>query len=743
MFSAAHRCRIALTASTGYTYPMMSKRRSPVPASVNIIRNPRFSEGRTGPSRWVFDATDFTASWSREASEPGAAPDGMTVECHHREATALWSQVVVCAPGEHYRVEAVVTGDLDAADEAAGLVLAVEPTGGGQPEGERKVTPALHRASRPTTIRATYQVPESVRRLKISVGLVEARGTARIHEVRVCKVLEPDEVSHVQAIPAPPNVLDAPRIADRVCVCSKNAGDRPITRLLAGYFGDRQVQTLLPEELRPSAVAADALLLPDPTPPPAIRSLNGLVKLAADRVVVMSLPAFARLNSGWLSLKRIQQEDDPTFAKVAYANYATRGFALHDTFVYGWPGRTPGSFVQNQYRKTKALDTFCKRHGLKTLLVSMCDRDATSDRAISLFKLTPGGGLFVLDIEPAEAEGSANGEPTLAMHLLLSILGRPQTSLGQFIVPFRARNQFPATMREMAGRFEHFVVHDADVPAEEVTRQLVTAGREDQSYGLPLQPKPVILVRSGLSGGDVEGVYGALLWFKQLVQMAPHTCPYAPQLARQFRFAWVPWVAEWEARCGWRRSSRPPTDSTAIESENAEVAALVDIVSRPVNRVRVVVPQLDAGYRRYATWLPELFEVFAPGHYFAPTPPEGAGYCDRDSFAWRHIHHSVQVVADPAEFAEDAPCDVMAGGGEVARIEVPGHDADFTAHSIQRTDLAATLLEHVIGLQFGLIAVNRQAAPVQLDGFPPTAPGQALIVDRRDPMLQANASQAG
>ena len=108
----------------------MTKRRSPVPASVNIIRNPRFSEGRTGPSRWVFDATASTASWSREVSEPGAAPGGMTVECHHRKGSALWSQVVVCTPGEYYRLEAVVTGHLEAADETAGLVLAVEPTGG-------------------------------------------------------------------------------------------------------------------------------------------------------------------------------------------------------------------------------------------------------------------------------------------------------------------------------------------------------------------------------------------------------------------------------------------------------------------------------------------------------------------------------------------------------------------------------------------------------------------------------------
>ena len=85
----------------------------------------------------------------------------------------------------------------------------------------------------------------------------------------------------------------------------------------------------------------------------------------------------------------------------------------------------------------------------------------------------------------------------------------------------------------------------------------------------------------------------------------------------------------------------------------------------------------------------------------------------------------------------------QAAGGEVVRIEIPGHDADFAAHSIERTDLAATLLEHLIGLQYGLIAVNRQTTTVHLDGFSPLSPGGALVIDRRDPLLRVDASQAG
>ena len=73
---------------------------------------------------------------------------------------------------------------------------------------------------------------------------------------------------------------------------------------------------------------------------------------------------------------------------------------------------------------------------------------------------------------------------------------------------------------------------------------------------------------------------------------------------------------------------------------------------------------------------------------------------------------------------------------------MPCDGASFTSHSIQRTDLAATLLEHVIGLTYGLIAVNRSKAPITLNGFSPVAPGDALVIDRLDPILQRQSARA-
>lgn len=759
--------------------------------NVNRIHNADFSRGRGTPARWTWNAGTGPARWERglqgltldPADAADAGSSGITIVTEGRDATAHWSQIVVCKPKQFYRIEATVTCDLSAAHEAltegeAGFVLSAQPMIDERPVGEAWVTPGVVRASKPLAVRTYCQVSEGVRRLRVAIGVVHAEGRVCIHHVRFIEILEPDAESHVMAIPPPPHTLPAPRVVRTVCVCSATASKRPLTHRLAAYFGaapePRASARALPGELQKAALKSDALILPDAQLPSSIRSIAGLIKLAGDRIVVVSLPALSRLAGDALSLRRIEQADDPIHAQVVHANYATRGFALHDTFPYAWAGRTSGSFVQNQFRKTGAMKAFCRKHGFVTLLVSMCDQDATSERPICLHKETPGGGLFVLDIEPAEAESSTFSETTLAMYLLLGILGQPQSGLGQYVSPVRTQPELTCLMRDMADRFEPFVVHDSGLPAEEVAEQIVTVGAEDRSFGLAIQPKPVILIRSGLTPGDAESVYGALLWFKQFVRMVPHTCPYAKMLASRFRLVWVPAVAPWCARDGWRRSpcgtgfptgrpvgrarrgrSAAPDDLTLEILTNGghsppnHYAALIDIVSRPIHRTRVVLPSEDGAYGRYAEWLPQLEAAFPAGRHLTFGVPDREGFGDGDSRAWRRAESRVEVVVDhkaagrSGAFGDGVHREVMAAGGALVRIEIPGNDADFAAQSIQRTDVAATLLEHVIGLQFGLIGVNRQSGRVKLAAFPPIGPGEALMIDRNDPMLRIGASRTG
>lgn len=709
---------------------------------VNRMRNPDFLEGKVAPRGWSWVSRGGRARWNRESCDEGAIAGGVTITSPGESAKALWFQELTCKPGDYYRVEATASCDLRAPHEDAGFVLAIEPIKEKRPVGIRRVTPAFHRATKPINVRAYYEVPEGVRRIRISVGLENAQGTARIEHVRFIQIIEPEEESHVIAIPPPPYASFPPTEVQSVLVCSTAAKDRTITRLLAECFGERHVAVTTPDRFSAANPVEDALLFPDKTPPPDLQSLSGLFELAHDRIVVISLPAFARLAQELVTVRRIEQDDDPIHAKVACANFATRGFALDDCFPYAWGGKATGSFVQNQFRKTGRFEAFCKEHGFSVILVSLCDRDATSDKPICLYKPTDKGGLFVLDIEPVEAPCSTFGEPAIAMHLLLSILGREQSSLGQYVVPQTIERRIRKIIRDAADRFPDFVVHDEDVPVENVGEQLVTIGAEDRTFGMPLTPKPVILVRSGLVSGDVESIYGSLLWFKQLVREEPYRCPYAMHLANQFRLAWIPLAAPWESLEGFRRSRRPSDRLVTIESDDKAPTTAIDVISMPSAAVRLVIPSDVDVYRPYGAWLGRLTAAFGAGNYFLPTVEDGSAFTDRDRFVWRHVRHELQVVVDPTAFETDFHREVLEGGGQALRIEVPGWDADFCACSIQRTDLTATLLEQVIGLQAGLVAVNRHRHPVCLDAFPPVGPGEALIVAKGDPMLRS-ATQVG
>ncbi|RME36199.1 MAG: hypothetical protein D6788_12110 [Planctomycetota bacterium] len=659
--------------------------------------------------------------------------------------------MVTCKPETDYRIEAVVSCTLEAPmeDGSAGLRIVVrEWQGDGKREGSSSWwrSRGILRSTEPTVVRLFLRTPKGMRRMHLSIGVEGAAGTASIREVRCVELLQPDLVSHPMAIPPPAHAMPAPRVARSACVCSVTAADRVLTEFLRASLGSRRVRTVDPREFDPSSLSADALFLPDKALPPALGTLSRLMRVAEERIVIVSLPALASVSNGALSLRRVEQPDDPIHAKVVYADHATRGFALHDVFPYAWTEKQPGSFVQRQFRKNRTLAPFCKRHGLVTLLTSMCDQDATSDRPIAFFRATKGGGLYVLDIEPVEDRGSTRGEPCLAGHLLLAILGHVQPGLGQFTVPSPKTEALREMMRDTQTRFAPFVVCDSGLPAEELTDQWITIGAQEESLGLPLRPRPAIVVRTGLAPGDAEAVYGAYYWFKQLVRMPPHTCPYAETLVSRFRLMWQPCAGPWAWADGADRNA-PREDSPPglpEEVDMGEAAALIDLVSRPRHRVRVVVSADRGGvHRRMEQWLPRLLESFPPANVFVPHVPAGASFADRDALQWGWLRWPVRVEVEEHGEEEGIRQRFRAGGATLIRIEVPGSPADFVGHSIHRTGLAATVLEQVIGLVYGLIAVNRTGQTVQFDGVPPVQPGQAVVLDDQAPLLRQEASWAG
>ena len=72
------------------------------------------------------------------------------------------------------------------------------------------------------------------------------------------------------------------------------------------------------------------------------------------------------------------------------------------------------------------------------------------------------------------------------------------------------------------------------------------------------------------------------------------------------------------------------------------------------------------------------------------------------------------VTAEPGAFETELYRAALTAGAECLRLELPGDPCAGPTHSIRRTDRAALLIEWIVGLQIGMIVVNRDAEPMDL-----------------------------
>ena len=707
--------------------------------TLNQVKNPDFGQGKSEPRHWTWSSGSAGTSGRATASavrakdqdkkdESAESFDGIRLTADG-QATGRIEQAVRVRGGEYYRVEADVFCTLTAG-AGGGFSLSLQFFDADDDLLDAYETARLRSTDRVRTLRGYLQAPDGAKRAQLSLGIHQSEGLVLIESVRMMRMIEPDLDGHALSVPPPPHTYEPVRTAASATVCSKDADGRPLTELLIRVLGGDSVSTLAPASFRAATVESDALFLPDAKPPSSIKSLAALLRLAENHIVVISLPAFQTLAEKHVTIRTVTQPDDPIHARVAYAHHCTHGFALHDVFPFAWTGRSKENFRQRQFSKNAGFKEFCEKRGFEVFLESMCDKDSTSQKPTGLFRQSENGMLFVVDIEPLEVETSLFGEVNLAAHLLLAMLGHTASGLGQYSVPYETEGRLRGSMRDMSVRFAPINTHDADVPEDEVREQLVTAGDVKQTFGLPVRARDAIIIRSGLVPGDMESVYGPMVWLKQLVRMAPHTCPYAEAIGARYRIAWMPSVAPFIPRYGFGAPRAEDVSPIEIDTEDSGVAAIIDVVSIPEERIRVVLATDDTRFERYRQFFPKLTETFTArdGLWWGPSRGERADNVGLYSWHTR-LAYDVEVVRDANAFTENCHRDARNNGATLIRLEVPGGIGDFVSHSIRRTDAAATSLEHVIGLLDGLIAVNRRRKPVQFDGFAPLSPGQALVVD--------------
>lgn len=665
----------------------------------------------------------------------------MSVVCATSSATAAWTQRICCKGGEHYRFDVCASGECEGADDSSGFIVSIQPVKGQRHVGPPIEWPSIHRLGEGAVLRNYLCCPDDCDAVELRIGLRHAVGRVHVHEVRAFKIIEPEAASHVLAVPPPPFANIPPVRAATVAVCADAQTHPELMKLLRLRFGtvwhrlvtggteNRRLQTGATPTLE-----ADAVLLPDAEPPATIRSFGALKRLAQERLVIISPAAFARLAGEDVSLRRVEQEDDPLHAKVVCGNYITRGFTLLDVFPFAAEDESTGSFVQYQLRSGKALRKFCERHGLVTVLEGLGNTDARSDQPICLYARYESGALIVMDMDPIEGPVSADDRTSLAGFLLLNALGCEQTSLGQFAVPAQSESAFRETIVELGTRYPALRVRSSYGPRSAVRDHVLEiGGQQATSFGLPLPPRPALVIRTGLSGWDHDCVYGALLWIKQLLRPMPFACPYAEDLITSLPIVWVPLCATWR---GWNLdlTHAPLTGEPITDPGVTPVAVVIDVATCPRREVRIIGSADSASFKRIRQWMPSLGGSLVGNRYCYHAPQAHASAVDLGSDEWRKQALSPTAVVDENAFQTEFHRRMAGGGAELTRIEVPASSVDMTAASIWRTDLVGTLLETLVGLYYGLIAVNRTARPMPLDLPGPLSPDEedlrSLTADR-------------
>ena len=681
---------------------------------LNLVKNPRFALGKRAPRSWNWQADGQATRWMHEPLTNGQADRVMLIESERPERSAVWSQMIRCRRDQHYRIEADVECDCGGADEAAGVVLSVQPYADDAPTGAPLRFAPVRRASRRLTLRGYFKTPADAGRVEIRIGMVKASGWARVYDVRLIANLELDAGSHVLAVPPPAYAERPPRTVRRVVVWGPAESRPSLVEILRLRFGSANVKVRPPGSADFRRLRADAVLIPGDAPLAGLRSVRQVEELARNRIVVISIEAFARLAKPQLETRTIEQRDDPMHAKVACACFITVGFALHDTFPFAGVGDEPTGFMQRQFVTTRAFGDFRKRHGFEVFLTAVTDNDRTMDKPIGLFKRTAHGAIVVCDLDALEAPPTTLAEANAPAAMLLDTLGGPRHALGQFVRPAQSERNFRQELVEFQARYGLFECLGIDRSDDSAQGVVVRLGHDGAPFGLMPPQRPAVVIRTGLRTGDEDGIYATMLWLKQLARPSPFACAYTRYLTRRYRILWLPLHRPWNDAIGLALADGALGD-TYVTFDPGKTRVVVDVTAGSQNRLRVVFGRGGAFFNRCARALPALARAIEPNRFIVYAAGPGDANRDFDRRSWRRLEMTPEVAVDESSFTEPLHRSALEAGADVVRVELPGSLTDLTADSVRRTDLAACTLEHVIGLACDTFVMNHLGRAIELD----------------------------
>jgi len=185
-------------------------------------------------------------------------------------------------------------------------------------------------------------------------------------------------------------------------------------------------------------------------------TLQDLQKLADEAWVLIDLPTLAvllrrcRVES---ELAEFRSPHSIVCARVEYADAATRGFALQDTFPYGTVG-PDGAFQMRVLRATRGWRRYGERTGFHLLLSSQTPWQRRCGDVLATFRAGQRGRLVASDA-PWLAAGVLGRPiaPRLARHLVRMQLGRPLSDEVQYWTGSHETDVLVRDIAEMPRRY--------------------------------------------------------------------------------------------------------------------------------------------------------------------------------------------------------------------------------------------------------------------------------------------------
>ncbi len=205
-------------------------------------------------------------------------------------------------------------------------------------------------------------------------------------------VAEPDIRSHPLAHVPPWSQYEARPPMERIVLPASRAGLEPLLR--QGFGGELRIIDT-PRSLRALArEVVGAAWVFDPAWA-GLLSWRELRTLAEASRVVVDLDAFVRLTGRGLKLVERSSDYDMFSARVEYADFATRGFALQD--VFAWCTFDGVRFSQRVIRRDAAWRRFAQREGFCTLLTNETPWENRNGDIVAALRDAGTGQLVVSD----------------------------------------------------------------------------------------------------------------------------------------------------------------------------------------------------------------------------------------------------------------------------------------------------------------------------------------------------------